>query len=691
MKYLLAFLTASFALAQSPPLQTVSLSDLVNTGPAKINFNDFYLYNTKPARFFGSGAPGIVALSIQGDFYFNTAASPVAVYFCASVSCSTGSPTWNPVGIATSGSSLLYGNGAGGFSNATIGQGISFSGGAISCVTGAFGTLGCLRPDNTTIVAVSGTLSASLPPNCSSGAPGLVPATGGVATTFLNGACGFTTPPGMPQVYPGAGVANSTGSAWGASYTVGIAANNLVQLNGSAKLPAVDGSLLTNLPSGGGGSFVATPTNVSANALQAGTVTGWTTPATLTVFTVSLTNNNSSATVTITVSGNTYTILRNGGAGPLVNQIQPNGETLILNVAGSTAWIANDPYTCDTTMTCPFGTYPWTIGLNSAALLPLSYTWTGYHNFNGGFIRFPESVVGSLPSATANAGKEFIVTDGISASDCGTGGGTTVVNICRSNGTSWVFIGGGGGVTLTNCSGNLLPAMSSNTAGNCLPAGGLGVTWDGDHLNVPNVSTWSAVASSCSGSYLVNEAAGTDHFITLTGNCTLTSNGGFVNEQLVVQVCQDGTGGRSLIWPATYNNPPPMPQGANKCVAPIFWTADGTNFWNVSVALVSSTNCSSSASPAVCGSAAAGSIAFPTGVTSVALTVNTSAVTASSQILLFSDDSLGTKLGVTCNSTLATLVGGMAVTARTSGTSFTVTYNGTIATNPLCASYAIIN
>jgi len=103
------------------------------------------------------------------------------------------------------------------------------------------------------------------------------------------------------------------------------------------------------------------------------------------------------------------------------------------------------------------------------------------------------------------------------------------------------------------------------------------------------------------------------------------------------------------------------------------------------------TNCSSSASPAICVRAAAGSVAIPTGVTSVTLTVNTTAVTANSQIFLFPDDTLGTKLGVTCNSTLATLVGGMAVTARTAATSFTVTYNGTIATNPLCVSYFIVN
>lgn len=50
------------------------------------------------------------------------------------------------------------------------------------------------------------------------------------------------------MVYPGAGVAKSTGSAWDTSYTVGVGASNLVQLNGSSQLPAVDASLLVTLP-----------------------------------------------------------------------------------------------------------------------------------------------------------------------------------------------------------------------------------------------------------------------------------------------------------------------------------------------------------------------------------------------------------------------------------------------------------
>jgi hypothetical protein len=52
-------------------------------------------------------------------------------------------------------------------------------------------------------------------------------------------------------VYPGAGVACSTGSGWCASYAVGTGNNDLVQLTAAGKLPAVDGSLLTNLPAAG--------------------------------------------------------------------------------------------------------------------------------------------------------------------------------------------------------------------------------------------------------------------------------------------------------------------------------------------------------------------------------------------------------------------------------------------------------
>jgi hypothetical protein len=102
--------------------------------------------------------------------------------------------------------------------------------------------------------------------------------------------------------------------------------------------------------------------------------------------------------------------------------------------------------------------------------------------------------------------------------------------------------------------------------------------------------------------------------------------------------------------------------------------------------IATNANCSSSASPAACGSAGAGSVAIAGGATT--LVVDTSAVTANSQIMLQEDSSLGAKLSVTCNTTAGRTY---TVSARTAGTSFTITSSSAPATNPACLSYVIIN
>lgn len=98
-------------------------------------------------------------------------------------------------------------------------------------------------------------------------------------------------------------------------------------------------------------------------------------------------------------------------------------------------------------------------------------------------------------------------------------------------------------------------------------------------------------------------------------------------------------------------------------------------------------NCSSAASPAVCTTAAAGSVVVAAGATTVV--VDTTAVTANSQILLQFDASLGTKLGVTCNTTVAPP--SIATGGRSAGVSFTITVPAAPVTNPACYSYDIIN
>jgi hypothetical protein len=102
--------------------------------------------------------------------------------------------------------------------------------------------------------------------------------------------------------------------------------------------------------------------------------------------------------------------------------------------------------------------------------------------------------------------------------------------------------------------------------------------------------------------------------------------------------------------------------------------------------IATSANCSSSASPAVCGSDGAGSVVIAAAGTTVQ--VNTTAVTANSQIMLQEDRSLGTKLGVTCNTTAGRTY---MVSARTAGTSFTISASGAPSATPACLSYVIVN
>lgn len=96
-------------------------------------------------------------------------------------------------------------------------------------------------------------------------------------------------------------------------------------------------------------------------------------------------------------------------------------------------------------------------------------------------------------------------------------------------------------------------------------------------------------------------------------------------------------------------------------------------------------NCRSSASPAVCGSAAAGSVVV--GARSGSVLVDTTAVTANSQVFVTFDSSLGAKLGVTCNTTYDAPY----VSARRPGEGFTISVASRPSANPACYSYSVIN
>jgi hypothetical protein len=87
-----------------------------------------------------------------------------------------------------------------------------------------------------------------------------------------------------------------------------------------------------------------------------------------------------------------------------------------------------------------------------------------------------------------------------------------------------------------------------------------------------------------------------------------------------------------------------------------------------------------------CGSAAAGFVSMAAGNPSV--TVYTTAVTASSQIFVQEDSSIGGNMGLTCNTSLGRTY---QITARQGGLGFIITANAAPTTNPACLSYHIVN
>lgn len=143
-----------------------------------------------------------------------------------------------------------------------------------------------------------------------------------------------------------------------------------------------------------------------------------------------------------------------------------------------------------------------------------------------------------------------------------------------------------------------------------------------------------------------------------------------------------GAGTADQYWCTTNNGSP------NYCVERMRLKANGNLTLTGSVIPASygtSSNCSSSASPAVCGSAAAGAFNIPASASSVV--VDTSAVTANSDIQILFNSALGTRLSVTCNTTAQQPY----VTAISAGTSFTVSVPSNFSSNPGCFTYTVTN
>jgi hypothetical protein len=128
--------------------------------------------------------------------------------------------------------------------------------------------------------------------------------------------------------------------------------------------------------------------------------------------------------------------------------------------------------------------------------------------------------------------------------------------------------------------------------------------------------------------------------------------------------------------------------GGTTPAAGSFTTLTGTTYNTTTRCAAAGTGANPSA--VACSAAPSGSFSCATNASAGTCVVSTTAVTANSAIFVQPDSSLGSLLSVTCNTTADTALTAPRVSARSAGSSFTITL-GTFSTNPLCFSYWIAN
>jgi hypothetical protein len=166
---------------------------------------------------------------------------------------------------ATSGASILYGNGAGGFSNVDIGSGVSFIGGTLSA-TGAGGTVTSVAATVPAFLSVSGS------PITTSGT--LAISYSGTALPIANGGTGQTT--------AGAAITALTGTQTSGYYLrsngtnavlAAIVAGDVPTLNQNTTGTAANVTGIVAVANGGTGSSTASGARTNLSAAQSGTNT----------------------------------------------------------------------------------------------------------------------------------------------------------------------------------------------------------------------------------------------------------------------------------------------------------------------------------------------------------------------------------------------------------------------------------
>lgn len=274
------------------------------------------------------------------------------------------------------------------------------------------------------------------------------------------------------------------------------------------------------------------------------------------------------------------------------------------------------------------------------------------HNYFGGPILFSQPFFGSVvPSQLATQ------TGSLSAS----------LNSC-SGATTWSYK-----LVPKDMAGGFAPASATITTG---AAGCATLTGSNFVQLVSTSSAYSLASGETYGKYSFDVyrtvAGGTPSTTGYIGNMPCNVAGG----------CTFNDTGLAVVIPP--NDDPTTPPSYNT-------SGRNAGFTQGDLNTCQAVGTAASPSVASCSAATAGFVSCATNASGASCQVNTTAVTAHSQIELTqrTDTNAGTILAVTCNTTLDSAVKN-AISAVSPGVSFTFNV-GTIATNPECFSFTIRN
>jgi hypothetical protein len=185
--------------------------------------------------------------------------------------------------------------------------------------------------------------------------------------------------------------------------------------------------------------------------------------------------------------------------------------------------------------------------------------------------------------------------DGVtSVGGTGTVNGITLTGTVTSTGN--LTLGGAlSGVSLATQVTGTLPIANGGTGATSFAAAGIATLTGTETLTNKTVEagvftngyTEELVTANTGTAYTISLANGSVQYLTLTGNCTYTFPTPVAGVSFTLIQRQDGTGGRTVTWPASVDWPsataPTLTSTANRVDKFIFTAIDGSN-WLGSVA-----------------------------------------------------------------------------------------------------------